>query len=161
MVFKTEQELQAYTEWTKRQIQGMADHVRNSDLFTDEIMGHAVWTLPHRLFIGKTWPKSDRNKGFWIISGEGIPTDHIESALAETPRDAARHFSMKWQLQSARLADLAETGSPGTDAAGEVDWSAVAGRLQAQAEGLYGLVEKDELWRPTEDPLVDPGDRPT
>jgi hypothetical protein len=32
----------------------------------------------------------------------------------------------------------------------------VAQRLQAQAEALYGLVEKEDLWTQTEDPLMEP-----
>ena len=101
MVFKTEEELQAYTDWTKGQLENMAQHVRNSDLFQDEVMGHAVWTLPHKLFIGKAWSRSDRNRAYWIISGVDIPSDHIDLAVADTAREAARHFVMKWQLQSA------------------------------------------------------------
>jgi hypothetical protein len=153
MAFKSEQELQAYTDWTKSEIQGMAEHIRNSDLFQDDVMGHAVWTLPHQLFIGKAWPKSDRDKGYWIISGCDLPTDHIDVVVAETAREAARHFCMKWQLQSARLADLgaAGAGEEGDDA---VDWQTLAAGLEAQAEGLYGLVEREELWETTQGPLV-------
>ncbi len=152
MVFKTDEELQAYTDWTKSQLQNMAQHIRNSDLFKDEVMGHAVWTLPHQLFIGKAWSKADKNRAYWVISGVDIPSDHLELEIAETARDAARHFVMKWQLQSARLEQLGEKGdAPGEE---DVDWRQVANGLQGQAEGLYGLVEKEEIWRPTEGPLV-------
>lgn len=152
MAFKTEEELQAYTEWTKSQLENMAQHVRNSDLFQDEVMGHAVWTLPHKLFIGKAWSRSDRSRAYWIISGVDIPSDHIDLAVADTAREAARHFVMKWQLQSARLEQLGEKGNePGEE---DVDWQQVAEGLRGQAEGLYGLVEKEEIWRPTEGPLV-------
>lgn len=154
MTFKNQQELEAYAEWAKAQVRGMGEHARSSDLFQEEAMGHAVWTLPHRLFIGKIWPKSNKARGYWIISGTDIPTDHIESSLAETARDAARHFVMKWQLQSARLEDLG--GQRGGDEASDVDWTEVASRLQAQAEALYGLVEKEEIWSPTEGPLIEP-----
>lgn len=152
MAFKTEEELQAYTEWTKSQLENMAQHVRNSDLFQDEVMGHAVWTLPHKLFIGKAWSRSDRSRAYWIISGVDIPSDHIDLAVADTAREAARHFVMKWQLQSARLEQLGEKGNePGEE---DVDWQQVAEGLRGQAEGLYGLVDKEEIWRPTEGPLV-------
>lgn len=153
MVFKNQQELEAYAEWAKTELKGMADHARNSDLFQEEAVGHAIWTLPHRLFIGKVWPQTDRNRAFWIISGVDIPTDHIESSLAETAREAARHFSLKWQLQAGRLGDLRdqeETGSADND----IEWEKVSGKLQAQAEALYGLVEQEEIWRQTEGPLV-------
>lgn len=155
MVFKDQKELEAYEEWVKSQLREMGDHARSSDLFQEEGVGHAVWTLPHRLFIGRIWPKSDRNRAFWVISGSDIPTDHIESSLAETARDAARHFSLKWQLQGARLGNLDSKAEPG-EAADDVDWQKVAQRLQAQAEGLYALVENEDIWRQTEGPLVEP-----
>lgn len=155
MVFKSDEELQAYAEWTKGQINGMADHIRSSDLFQDEIVGHAVWTLPHQLFIGKAWSKADKSKSYWIISGENVPTDHIDVAMATTAREAAKHFSMKWQMQSARLEQLGNADDAG-ESSDDVDWTQVAGGLQAQAEALYGLVENDEAWKTTEGPLVSP-----
>lgn len=155
MVFKNQEELQAYADWTKEQLRGMVDHVRNSDLFNDEVMGHAVWTLPHRLFIGKAWSRSDDKKAFWIISGSGVPTDHIDLAVAESAREAARHFSMKWQMQSARLEEIGSGPAEG-EPVDDIDWRKVAAELQAQAEGLYGLAENDEAWKETKGPLVDP-----
>ena len=165
MVFQDQEELQAYAEWAKGQLSGMADHIRSSDLFHDEVMGHAVWTLPHQLFIGKAWSKADKTKAYWIISGDQVPTDHIDSAVAETAREAAKHFTMKWQMQSVRLEQLGDaTGEAAGEATGEssddVDWLEVASGLQAQAEALYGLVENEEAWKLTEGPLVDPGSDP-
>jgi hypothetical protein len=141
MAFKNQQELEAYAEWAKAELRGMADHARNSDLFQEEAVGHATWTLPHRLFIGKVWPKTDRN------------TDHIESSLAETAREAARHFSLKWQLQAGRLGGLRDQDETGSSD-DKIEWEKVSGKLQAQAEALYGLVEQEEIWRQTEGPLV-------
>jgi len=155
MVFKDQQELEAYAAWVKGELGSMGDHVRSSDLFQGEAVGHAVWTLPHRLFIGKIWLKSDKDCAYWVISGSDIPTDHIEASLANSAREAARHFSLKWQLQGARLGNLENQGATGA-AEDEMDWQKVAQRLQAQAEGLYALVEKEEIWRQTEGPLVEP-----
>jgi hypothetical protein len=161
MVFQNQEELQAYAEWAKEQINGMADHIRSSDLFHDEIMGHAVWTLPHQLFIGKAWSKSDKTKSYWIISGEQVPTDHIGFSVAATAREAAKHFTMKWQMQSVRLERLGDGAGEGTgEPSDDVDWLKVASGLQAQAEALYGLVENEEAWKLTEEPLIDPGSEP-
>ena len=156
MVFQDQEELQAYAEWVKGQMNGMADHIKSSDLFRDQVMGHAVWTLPHQLFIGKAWSKVDKTKSYWIISGEKVPTDHIDYSVAQTAREAAKHFTMKWQMQGARLEKLGDgdaTGEPSDD----VDWVKVANGLQMQAEALYGLVENEDAWKITEGPLVGPG----
>ena len=161
MVFQNQDELQAYAEWAKGQMNGMADHIRSSDLFHDEVMGHAVWTLPHQLFIGKAWSKADKTKSYWIISGDQVPTDHIDSAVAQTAREAAKHFTMKWQMQSVRLEQLGDaTGEATGEPSDDVDWLEVASGLQAQAEALYGLVENEDAWKMTEGPLVDPGSEP-
>ena len=161
MAFQNQEELEAYAEWTKGQLSGMVDHIRSSDLFHDEVMGHAVWTLPHQLFIGKAWSKADKKKSYWIISGDQVPTDHIDSSVAKTAREAAKHFTMKWQMQSVRLEQLGDgTGESTGESSEEIDWLKVAGGLQAQAEALYGLVENEDAWKMTEGPLVSPGSEP-
>ncbi|MCH8221723.1 MAG: DUF4826 family protein, partial [Proteobacteria bacterium] len=71
---------------------------------------------------------------------------HIDESLAATPRDAARHFSMKWQLQSSKVANLGEQGDDDGGSPAATDWQQIAGSLQANAEALYTLVERDELW---------------
>ncbi|MGB5211501.1 MAG: DUF4826 family protein [Gammaproteobacteria bacterium] len=152
MAFKNEEELQAYAAWAKEQLQNMAQHVRNSDLIQDEVVGHAVWTLPHQLFIGKAWSQANKSRAYWVISGVDIPSDHIDMAVAESAREAARHFVMKWQLQSARLEKLGSTDADSSD--DDIDWPKVAAGLRGQAEGLYGLVERDDIWELTEGPLV-------
>ena len=60
---------------------------------------------------------------------------------------------MKWQLQCGRLSDLAasDTTETGED---DVDWQKLAAGLEAQAEGLYDLVEREDLWEITRGPLV-------
>ena len=61
MVFQNQQELDAYAEWAKSQLQGMAEHVSNSDLFHDEVMGHAGAAVRHDsgLIEGASDPRSD------------------------------------------------------------------------------------------------------
>ena len=146
MAFKSEQELEAYAEWAKGELRGMAEHVRSSDLFHEEVMGHAVWTLPHQVFIGKAWPQTNRNQAYWSISGPQLPTDHIDGGLAESAREAARHFSMKWQLQSGRLGALDQPA--GEQPEDDVDWKKISATLQAQAmfEALRNGDENALAW---------------
>ena len=56
-----QQELDAYAEWARTQLKGMAEHVHNSDLFHDEVMGHAGALVRHPdgLIEGAADPRSD------------------------------------------------------------------------------------------------------
>lgn len=158
MAFRNRAELEAFTAWGERQRQAMADHVRTASLYAGDVVAKAVWTLPHRIFLGRVWPKGDSLRGHWVITGELVPTDHIEGSLAENAREAARHFALKWQLQSARMAELAEAPTNGVQESGTAEWQAVAERLRVQAEGLYALASDPEPWKPTQGPLIEAPD---
>ncbi len=84
----------------------------------------AVWKLT-----------SLEGKKFWVLSGD-LPTDHINFEVAANAREALRHFSLKWQLQSENLlqADIKE----------QKDFAHL---LIGRAEGLYKLCEDDSLWQ--------------
>ncbi|HJP52041.1 MAG TPA: DUF4826 family protein, partial [Pseudomonadales bacterium] len=83
----------------------------------------------------------------WVISGPDVSTDHIDGNLAASPRDAARHFAMKWQMDAERLNTLvkqkAEVVNP------EVDREAFANTLIGYAESLYDIVNNDDFWDQT------------
>ena len=88
-----------------------------------------AWVLPDNVVIGQLRDANEPTAFRWVITGE-MPTDHIGSDVAATPRDAARHFSLKWQM------DAAHTKNP-----------AVVDMLVAKAEELYQIVEDDSLWQ--------------
>jgi hypothetical protein len=155
MAFRNQAELDAFAVWGERQKDLMGEHVRSAGLFSGDVVGKAVWTLPHRIFIGRAWPKGDSTRAWWIITGELVPTDHLEGQMAETAREAARHFALKWQLQSARMGEMAEAPADAAQKAGTVEWRAVADTLRTQAEGLYSLVENADAWKATTGPLVE------
>ena len=148
MAFKNEEEVRAFTDWTQDQIRGMGRHVEANGLIKTQVVGRCVWAVPHQVFIGQIWPRNDRNKTYWIISGTTLPTDHIESNLADSARTAAKHFALKWQLESARMENLSEHDADATTGQ-DVDWTSVARSLQSQAETLYALVARDDLWEGT------------
>lgn len=84
------------------------------------------WMLPQKFFIAELRENSTSPPALWLIGGD-VPCDHVDVALAETPRDAARHFGMKWQLAVARE----DGGDP---------------ELEAKAELLLGLAQVDDAW---------------
>lgn len=88
------------------------------------------WALPNKLVVGQV-RETNESTGFnWVICGHLMPTDHLGSGVATTPRDAARHFSLKWQLDATRAKE-----------------PSVADILIARAEELYEIVEDDSFWQ--------------
>jgi hypothetical protein len=84
------------------------------------------WVLPNTLLIGRIRERG-RKTGFdWFICGDA-PLTHAEHTVASTPREAARHFSLQWQLKAARESNSGD-------------------ELAQRAEALYELVEDDRFW---------------
>lgn len=100
-----------------------------------------AWVLPFQILIGKIRAQGASQEFEWFICGE-VPTDFLESAAASTPRDAARHFAMKWQLQAARHQDLSDQKSPGPGP----ELCDPDSHLVDKAEALYALVDDARLW---------------
>ena len=86
-----------------------------------------AWFFPLRILIGKIREQGEVTAYSWFISGD-LPTAIADSSVAETPREAARYFALRWQLNAASGGDRAE-------------------ELAAEAENLYRLVDQDELWQ--------------
>lgn len=133
----------ALKAWVEEQYQNMAHYAANQGLVADVADGRPVWAVPGQVFLGRIWPKGSAETAYWVISG-ALPTDHIDAALAGTAREAARHFSLKWQLQAAQIERGAESGDE--EEAIAPDWANIAERLVASAQTLYRMVEDDQYW---------------
>lgn len=140
---KSPEEIQEqFRQWVESQFDNMGRHVVDNKLISgDKAEGRPLWAVPGKLFIGKIWDKDDEDNAWWIISG-AIPTDHLDASVAETPREALRHFCLKWQLQSGRLDQAA-------DPADKQSWTGISENLANQAEALYPLIDEDSLWENT------------
>ncbi|MBT8143145.1 MAG: DUF4826 family protein, partial [Gammaproteobacteria bacterium] len=106
--------------------------------------GRPAWAMPGKLFIGRIWDAEDESNAWWVISG-AVRSDHLQADVADNPRDALRHFCLKWQMQNARLEKASESDHPADQQA----WTGIGENLAAQAEALYQLVEQDSLWENT------------
>ena len=104
-----------------------------------------IWISPHKLLIAKVWEASQKSKFIWTISGENAITDHIAGSMAATPRDVAKHFSLKWQMDADRLLEVARTKTRVENA--EEHMGAYTDKLIAYAESLYDLAENDDVWK--------------
>ncbi len=103
-----------------------------------------AWVFPFQILIGKIRAQGKSKEFDWFICGD-VPTDSLESTVASTPRDAARHFSMKWQLQAARHQSL--TGQESTESEPKSGQDDHGDQLADKAELLYALVDDARLWQ--------------
>ena len=103
-----------------------------------------VWMAPTLVLIAKVWPAAQKSNFIWTISGEGVVTDHIAGSMATNPRDVAKHFSFKWQMDAERLLELAKKANASEEAEAEI--RVQCDRLIRCAESLYGLVSRDDGW---------------
>ena len=103
-----------------------------------------VWADPYRILIAQVRQAGKKRQFFWTISGEGVITDHMAGSMAASPRDAARRFSLKWQMDADRLSKLAKART--SDEKTRANVESVASRMILQAESLYDLVNQDDRW---------------
>lgn len=113
--------------WIKKSMDGMVQELMDRGVL-DSIVAEArpAWMLPYTLLIGQVREHGKAGSFDWFICGDG-PTTVANSKVATSPREAARHFALQWQLESARK------GGAGAE-------------LAHKAGALYELVEDQELW---------------
>ena len=130
--------------WKRARLDEAVEEISSHGILQDVLVeARPAWTLPLRIMIGQVRDSGDPSNSQWFICGE-IPTDYIDSAVAKTPQEAARHFALKWQLDAARYQDPSVQKTLGLDPA--QDWDKFSNKLAEQAESLYALVEDQNLW---------------
>ena len=142
---KAEKERLELKDWYKP----LLDAVVKEMLKRNAVAGAAVeatpvWIRPYKILIAKAWGMGQKTRFIWTISGESVITDYIAGSMAATPKDAARHFALKWQMDADRLRAVGENKGP-TDEA-QLQMSNYANKLIQDAEALYDLTEHDEAW---------------
>ena len=130
--------------WAKEELETAIQTITNQGTIESPIVeARPAWTKPFDVVIGQPRKQRDSAEFLWVIGGS-VPIDCINSGVAATPREAARYFSMKWQLEAARYEDPEERKRLALDPA--VDWEAQGIALIAKAEYLYTMVDDDQLW---------------
>jgi hypothetical protein len=131
--------------WTKKQLDAAVRKLTGPGAIDSIIIeAKPAWVLPFQILIGKIRAHGQLTDFDWLICGE-VPTDTLESTVAPTPREAARHFAMKWQLEAARQQDLTGQESRGTEP--ESGGEDPGEQLAFKAEALYSLVDDARLWQ--------------
>jgi len=144
-----ESNAQADAEASKSWYTGLLDQVVKEMIRVKAVTGTAVqaspvWMVPNEMLIAKVWGVTNESDFIWTISVDKLISDYIAGHLAATPRDVARHFSLKWQMDADRLASF------GQDAAANADvderMKEYSGKLIQYAETLYDLSNRDHVW---------------
>jgi hypothetical protein len=130
--------------WAREKLAELVTEVTEMGVIDSHLVeARPAWVKADEIVIGQLRDQGSPTEFLWIIGGN-TPTDCLHSSAAPTARDAARHFSMKWQLEASRLEDPQERGRLGLDP--NVDWEAQAKALVVTAEALYAATEEDQLW---------------
>ena len=128
---------------------GLLDKVVKEMVNIEAVSGVAVqaaplWMVQREMLLAKVWAVGKESDFIWTLSIDKLIADYIAGSLASSPREAAKHFSLKWQMDADRLASVAQGQSMGEKADKTLqDYSA---RLIEYAEALYNLTMRDEAW---------------
>jgi len=143
---KTEMDKELLKAWVKPLLDAVVlDMQARKVVAGTAVEASPVWMFPNKILIAKIWGLGQKNRFIWTIAGEAVVTDHIPGNMAATPKEAARHFSLKWQMDADRLIALGKSKRPAKDT--EQSMGNYASRLVRDAETLYALTERDEIWQ--------------
>ena len=92
-----------------------------------------AWVFPFSIMIGKVRESTTHAKFLWFANSSEL-VHFAGEQVAETARDAARYFAMKWQLDAQKL--YADKNSD----------DVLADTLSEHSESLLELVANDEFW---------------
>jgi hypothetical protein len=119
----------AALDWAKREIDRLVNALLAQGAIDDNLVeARLAWTVPSEVVLGQLRQQGNLLEFLWIIGGN-VPADSVHSSAARTPRDAVRHFALKWQLD-----------------AGQMDDADAASTLVEHAEYLYALSDDDRFW---------------
>lgn len=143
---KAEADTKALESWYKSLLdQVVKEMIRLKAVTGTAVQATPVWMVPHQILIAKVWGIGHENDFIWSVSVDKLIADYIAGSLAATPRDVARHFSLKWQMDADRLLNrekskLAVEKSDST----MQDFSK---KLIENAEILYDAANRDDVWQ--------------
>ncbi|WP_419147103.1 DUF4826 family protein [Pseudoalteromonas 'SMAR'] len=129
-----EQQKERSIQWQRQCIQTAQKHLADKGVLPDAIIEKECRYIEPLVALWKI--KGQNGKRYWVVTGN-LPTDHVESTAATTPRDALRHFSLSWQMKAEGILSVKPIDKTQAD---------FANLLINRAHGLYELYSNDELW---------------
>jgi len=131
----TEQEMQ---EWVRLQFQRANAYLAERGLITNVILTKESRYLVPQVALWKFTLQGLAEK-VWAITGNDLPTDHIDASLAATPQEALRHFSYRWQLKADNILN--------SEAPIDAKQQEFAQILIRSAEKIFPISENASLWQ--------------
>lgn len=142
---KADAEKKALESWYKPLLDNVVkEMIRLKAINAGALQASPMWMVPNEILIAKVWGLNQESEFIWTISIDKFIADYLAGSLAATPRDVARHFSLKWQMDADRIMNLNKE-KPATDK-GKQKMQAYAQRLIQYAETLAELANRDEAW---------------
>lgn len=143
---KTTADAEAVRSWyTELLDQVVKEMIRLKAVTGVAVQATPVWAVPQDLLMAKVWGVGKENDFVWTLSVDKFIADFIAGSLAASPRDAARHFSLKWQMDADRILGVEKSNT-----ASKKDRKRLrqySNRLIRYAETLYDLSNRDEPWQ--------------
>lgn len=143
---KTTADAEAVRSWyTELLDQVVKEMIRLKAVTGVAVQATPVWAVPQDMLMAKVWGVGKENDFVWTLSVDKFIADFIAGSLAASPRDAARHFSLKWQMDADRIVGVEKSNT-----ASKKDRKRLrqySNRLIRYAETLYDLSNRDEPWQ--------------
>ena len=134
-VVDKEQQIQ---EWTRAQFQKANKFLAEKGIMPNKVYPEESRYLAPFVAIWKIDTKKPTKQTYWVMSGD-LPSDYVEVSVAETARDAVRHFSMMWQMKAENIQRSGLTKDPAQAKFAEL--------LVSRAESLYKMQADDSIWQ--------------
>lgn len=139
-------ETKALEAWYKSLLdQVVQEMIRLKAVTGVAVQAAPVWMVPHEILIAKVWGINNESDFVWSVSVDKLIADYIAGSLAATPRDVARHFSLKWQMDADRL--LSREHNKLAVEKADTRMQDFSNKLIKHAETLYDMANRDDVWQ--------------
>ncbi|OFA31723.1 DUF4826 domain-containing protein [Glaciecola punicea] len=126
---------EALSAWVKQQFQRANKHLAEKGILFDTVVVEESRYMAPEVAVWKI--KDTKKNVYWVISGN-LPADAISVSVANSAREAIRHFSLSWQLKAQNIMSSAIVDNTQKE---------FATLLTEKAEMLYEVQENEKWWQ--------------
>lgn len=124
-------------EWIREHFQKANKFLAEKGVMPSNVLVDECRYLAPFVAIWKIESKQPKKQTYWVMSGD-LPSDYVDVSVAQTARDAMRHFSMMWQMKAENLHRSGVTK--------EKTQADFANLLVSRAEDLYKMANDEKIW---------------